>query len=134
MMNGIIDKVAWIVISDGRVLGARSKGKDTYYFPGGKRESGETDVQTLIREVKEELSVDILSGTVKPFGIFEAAAHGKAEGVQVKMACFTADYTGELTPAAEIAEIAWLAYEDRERVSAVSRMVFDQLHELKLLD
>ncbi|MCE3200975.1 NUDIX domain-containing protein [Paenibacillus sonchi] len=133
-MNGIIDKVAWIVISDGRVLGARSKGKDTYYFPGGKRESGETDVQTLIREVKEELSVDILSGTVTPFGIFEAAAHGKAEGVQVKMACFTADYTGELTPASEIAEIAWLAYEDRERVSAVSRMIFDQLHELKLLD
>ncbi|AIQ68883.1 NUDIX hydrolase [Paenibacillus graminis] len=133
-MYGIIDKVAWIVISDGRVLGARSKGKDTYYFPGGKRESGETDVQTLIREVKEELSVDILSDTVTPFGIFEAAAHGKAEGVQVKMACYTADYTGELAPASEIAEIAWLGYEDRERVSAVSRMIFDQLHELKLLD
>ncbi len=134
MMYGIIDKVAWIVISDGRVLGARSKGKDTYYFPGGKRESGETDVQTLIREVKEELSVDILSDTVTPFGIFEAAAHGKEEGIQVKMACYTADYTGELTPASEIAEIAWLGYEDRERVSAVSRMIFDQLHELKLLD
>lgn len=133
-MYGIIDKVAWIVISDGRVLGARSKGKDTYYFPGGKRESGETDVQTLIREVKEELSVDILSDTVTPFGIFEAAAHGKEEGVQVKMACYTADYTGELAPASEIAEIAWLGYEDRERVSAVSRMIFDQLHELKLLD
>ncbi|MEC0167004.1 NUDIX domain-containing protein [Paenibacillus graminis] len=133
-MYGIIDKVAWIVISDGRVLGARSKGKDTYYFPGGKRESGETDVQTLIREVKEELSVNILSDTVTPFGIFEAAAHGKAEGVQVKMACYTADYTGELAPASEIAEIAWLGYEDRERVSAVSRMIFDQLHELKLLD
>ncbi|KWX70167.1 NUDIX hydrolase [Paenibacillus jilunlii] len=133
-MNGIIDKVAWIVISEGRVLGARSQGKDTYYFPGGKRESGETDVQTLIREVKEELSVDILSDTVTPFGSFEAAAHGKAEGVQVKMACFTADYTGELTPASEIAEIAWLAYEDRERVSAVSRMIFDQLYKQKLLN
>ncbi|MNY66780.1 hypothetical protein D3C86_2042630 [compost metagenome] len=78
--------------------------------------------------------MNILSDTVTPFGIFEAAAHGKAEGVQVKMACYTADYTGELAPASEIAEIAWLGYEDRERVSAVSRMIFDQLHELKLLD
>ncbi|MNC76457.1 hypothetical protein D3C75_1281840 [compost metagenome] len=50
------------------------------------------------------------------------------------MACFTADYTGELTPASEIAEIAWLAYEDRERVSAVSRMIFDQLYKQKLLN
>ncbi|OKP68566.1 DNA mismatch repair protein MutT [Paenibacillus sp. P3E] len=133
-MSEIIDKVAWILIREGRVLGARSQGKDTYYFPGGKRESGETDAETLIREVKEEVSVDIIPDTAIEFGIYEAPAHGKAEGIQVKMTCFTAGYTGELSPAAEIAELAWLAYEDRERVSAVSRIIFDQLHEMKLLD
>ncbi|MBW4080693.1 NUDIX domain-containing protein [Paenibacillus sp. S150] len=133
-MSEIIDKVAWIVIADGHVLGTRSKGKDTYYFPGGKREPGENDIQTLIREVKEELSVDILADTVTPFGTFQAAADGKAEGVLVKMACFTAGYTGELAPAAEIAEMAWLSYGDRERVSEVSRIIFDQLHELMLLN
>ncbi|MNO05858.1 hypothetical protein D3C81_2274040 [compost metagenome] len=78
--------------------------------------------------------MDILPDTAEQFGTFEAEAHGKAEGVQVKMACFTAGYTGELTPASEIAEIAWLAYKDRERVSAVSQLIFDQLHEMKLLD
>ncbi|MHA6532056.1 NUDIX hydrolase [Paenibacillus sp. BAC0078] len=132
-MTEIIDKIAWIVVTEGRVLGARSTGKDTYYFPGGKREPGETDTQTLIREVKEELSVDILPDTVSLFGTFEAEAHGKAEGVRVKMTCYTAGYIGDLTPESEIEEITWLTYKDREHISAVSRIIFDRLHEMKLL-
>ncbi|MNN76953.1 hypothetical protein D3C81_1933710 [compost metagenome] len=118
---------------EGKVLGARSKGKDTYYFPGGKREPGETDADTLVREVEEELSVQIKPETITPFGTFEAAAHGKEEGVRVKMTCLTADFTGELSPASEIEELAWLSYKERERVSAVSRMIFDKLLELNLL-
>lgn len=132
-MTELIDKIAWIVVAEGRVLGARSKGKDTYYFPGGKREPGETDAETLVREVKEELSVDILPDSIALFGTFEAEAHGKAEGVMVKMTCYTADYTGDLSPESEIEEIAWLTYKDREHLSAVSMIIVDRLHELKLL-
>ncbi|SET19321.1 NUDIX domain-containing protein [Paenibacillus sp. NFR01] len=129
----VIDKIAWIHLRDSKVLGARSAGKETYYFPGGKREPGETDEQTLIREIEEELTVRIEPDTIKPFGVFEAAAHGKAEGVAVKMTCLTAEYSGTLEPASEIAELAWLSYSDRERVSAVSQLIFDRLHELDLL-
>jgi 8-oxo-dGTP diphosphatase len=46
-----IDKLAWLRIKDKQVLGARSKGKDAYYIPGGKREPGESDEEALIREV-----------------------------------------------------------------------------------
>ena len=67
-----IDKIAWINIANGRILGARSKGKDTYYLPGGKREPGESDIDTLVREIKEELSVRI-----KP----ETAAHAGASAL-----------------------------------------------------
>ncbi|MDQ3403632.1 MAG: DNA mismatch repair protein MutT, partial [Actinomycetota bacterium] len=41
-MQPIIDKVAWIRIERGRMLCARSRGKDAYYLPGGKREHGES--------------------------------------------------------------------------------------------
>ncbi|WP_150273919.1 NUDIX hydrolase [Paenibacillus tepidiphilus] len=132
-MSGNIDKVAWIHVVDGKVLGARSKGKDTWYFPGGKRETGETDEQTLIREIEEELSVRIKPESIRPFGRFEAAAHGKAEGVNVVMTCLSADYEGELAPAAEIEELGWLDSSDRDKVSAVSRLIFDRLQEMKLL-
>jgi 8-oxo-dGTP diphosphatase len=55
----LIDKIAWIRLADGKILSTRSRGKDVYYLPGGKREPGETDVQTLVREVREELDVAI---------------------------------------------------------------------------
>ncbi|WP_308287346.1 NUDIX domain-containing protein [Actinomadura parmotrematis] len=41
----------------GRVLSTRSRGKDVWYLPGGKREAGESDERTLLREIAEELAV-----------------------------------------------------------------------------
>ncbi|GGF62511.1 DNA mismatch repair protein MutT [Paenibacillus albidus] len=128
-----IDKVAWLYIAEGKLLGARSKGKALFYIPGGKREAGETDEQTLAREVEEELSVRLRPETISRFGVFEAEADGKAAGVKVVMSCYFADFEGELRPAAEIEEYLWLTYAERDRVSAVSQLIFDQLHELGLL-
>jgi 8-oxo-dGTP diphosphatase len=130
-MTTTIDKVAWIHVVNGKVLSARSKGKDIYYLPGGKRDPGETDIDTLSREVEEELSVRIKRETASHVGTFEAQAHDKAEGVRVRMACYVADFEGELSPASEIDELAWLSYSDRERVSPVSQIIFDRLRELK---
>lgn len=128
-MSSNIDKIAWLHMVDGRVLCARSKGKDTYYIPGGKREPGETDIDTLIREVEEELSVRIKPETAVYFGTFETQAHGKSEGIRISMACYFAEYEGELRPASEIDELAWFAYGDKERVSPVSQIIFDRLYE-----
>ncbi len=52
-MTTTIDKIAWIHLEDGKILSTRSRGKDVYYIPGGKREPGETDVDTLTREIDE---------------------------------------------------------------------------------
>ena len=129
----IIDKVAWLRIEDGRVLSTRSHGKDVFYFPGGKREPGESDLDTLVREIAEELTVAVDPATAVPAGVFEARAHGHTEDVLVRMTCYTADYTGELAPAAEIAEVVWLTYADRDRTSPVDRIIFDHLREKGLL-
>ena len=47
-MNKVIDKLAWIFIEDGKLLMVRSKGKELFYLPGGKREAGESDEQALV--------------------------------------------------------------------------------------
>ena len=132
-MTTFIDKIAWIHVVNGQILSARSKGKDTYYLPGGKRDPGETDTDTLLREIDEELSVQIKPETIAHFGTFEAQAHGKSEGIVVKMSCYTANFEGELRPASEIDELAWLTYNDRERVSPVVQLIFDKLFEMKWL-
>jgi 8-oxo-dGTP diphosphatase len=128
-----IDKLAWIHIRDRRVLGARSRGRDVYFVPGGKRENGESDAQALIREIREELSVALDARTLRPLHVFEAQAHGKPEGTMVRMTCYTGDFEGTLQPAAEIEEVAWLTYGDRERVSLVTQIIFDWLHERDLI-
>jgi len=123
----IIDKVAYLHLIEGRILSTRSKGKDKYYIPGGKREGNESDLETLYREVKEELSVDIIPESAQLYGIFEAQAHGKAEGVIVRMICYTADFVGQLQADSEIAEIVWLNYKDINNVSPVDKLIFEDL-------
>ncbi|WP_236704829.1 NUDIX hydrolase [Hymenobacter sp. AT01-02] len=70
----LIDKIAWLHLHEGRILSTRSRGKDRYYLPGGKREPGETDAQTLVREIREELTVELDPGTLVHVGTFTAPA------------------------------------------------------------
>ncbi|QCR23790.1 NUDIX domain-containing protein [Pontibacter sp. SGAir0037] len=129
----LIDKIAWLEIKNGRILSTRSKDRAKYYIPGGKREAGETDLETLCREIKEELDVDLIKSTVSFKGVFQAQADNHAEGVQVKMTCYAGAYNGEIKAAGEIEEVVWLSYQDRGKVSPVDMLIFDWLHEQGLL-
>ena len=129
----MIDKIAWLHLHNGQLLSTRSRGKDRYYIPGGKREAGETDHQTLLREIKEELTVDLDPASLEHAGTFEAPAHGHPEGVLVRMTCYRATYIGKLQPAAEIEEMVWLTFRNRPEVSAVDQLIFDWLREAGLL-
>ncbi|MEE9361509.1 MAG: NUDIX domain-containing protein [Cellulophaga sp.] len=123
----IIDKIAWIYLVDNRILSTRSKGKTKYYIPGGKRELGESNADTLAREIKEELSVELLVDTLQYIGIFEAQADNFETGILVRMTCYSGTYKGELRPDSEIEEMVWLSYKDREMVSEVDKIIFDHL-------
>lgn len=129
----MIDKVALLYLRDGKILSSRSCGKEVFYIPGGKREGEETDLQTLIREIREEMDVEIRKDTVRFYGIFEAQAHGHQEGVLVRMTCYTADFTGSPKPSGEIAELVWLTMENMDRISPVDQLIFRDLKEKGLL-
>lgn len=128
-----IDKIAFIYLKDGKILSTLSKGKDTYYIPGGKREGKETDEETLIRECKEELTIDIIKDTIKYYGTFEVQAHGKAEGILVKMTCYMAEFKGTIQPSSEIEEIKWLNYNNLDKISLVDKLIFKNLYEKGLI-
>lgn len=131
----IIDKIAFLYLKDGKILSTLSKGKDTYYIPGGKREGNETDEETLIRECKEELTIDILKNTIKYYGTFEAQAHGHDKGVIVKMTCYQAEFFGELIPNSEIEEIKWLDYSNLNvKISPVDHLIYKDLYDKHLID
>lgn len=134
MTAAFIDKLAWVYIKNKTILSTKSKTNDTYYIPGGKRENGETDIAALTREIKEELSVDLRPDTIQYMGQFEAQAHGKADGVIVRMTCYTAEFSGDLQPDSEIEEATWLTHHDRDESSPVDQIIFDWLHEHGLIE
>ncbi|SIR42067.1 ADP-ribose pyrophosphatase YjhB, NUDIX family [Aeromonas sp. RU39B] len=124
----VIDKLAWICIKEGRLLCVRSHGKTLFYLPGGKRETGESDEQALLREIDEELSVQLVQQSIRSLGRFVAPADGKV-GVEVMLSCYQADYQGSLQCAAEIAELDWLDCSDLARCSEGTRRVLLALQE-----
>ena len=60
-----------LIDADGRILlSQRPEGKQMsglWEFPGGKIEEGETPEVALVRELKEELSIDITESCLAPF-------------------------------------------------------------------
>lgn len=129
-----IDKIALIYVKERRILMALSRGKDTYYIPGGKRENGESDEQALCREIKEELTVDICSETVRYYGKFCAQAHGKPPGAMVRMTCYTAILEGQIKPGSEIENTVYYGYSQRDIVGPVDQLIFDDLRLNDIID
>ncbi|WP_229207928.1 NUDIX hydrolase [Dyadobacter beijingensis] len=129
----MIDKLALVYIENRKILAARSRGRDVYYVPGGKREAGESDEQALVREVLEELSVLLNPDALQFYGEFRAQAHGQPEGVLVRLRCYATAERGEVSAAAEIEEVAWLSYADRPKVSLATQLLFDDLAEKGLI-
>jgi 8-oxo-dGTP diphosphatase len=134
MTQTFIDKLAYIYIKERKILVTLSKGKDKWYIPGGKREGNESDEEALIREVKEELSVDLIPKTIKYYGTFEAQAHGKPEGTIVRMTCYIADFSGKLQPSSEIEKINFFNFTQKELTSLVDHLIFDHLKSKNLIE
>lgn len=129
-----IDKICWIYVKNRKVLFVRSRNKDVPYTPGGKREGGETDVQALARELKEELQIDLVPESIKYLRTVVAQAHGKPEGMMVELKCYEADFKGVPTAGREIEEIQWVDSRDKERLSIPGQLIIDWLKKENKID
>ena len=102
---------AALIDADSRVLLAeRPPGKTMaglWEFPGGKVDSGETPEQALIRELKEELGIDVTSNCLAPFTF---ASHRYADFHLLMPLYLCRKWRGELRPR-EGQRIAWVRVE-----------------------
>jgi 8-oxo-dGTP pyrophosphatase MutT (NUDIX family) len=72
-----IHKAAGVLLKDRKFLIARSKGKSFFVSPGGKLETGESVQEALVRELQEELSIDVDVSDLTKLDTFFAEAAGK---------------------------------------------------------
>jgi 8-oxo-dGTP diphosphatase len=103
-----------LVYSGGRLLLVRStRTREHWAFPGGKSEPGETAEQTAVREVREEVGVDIeVTGSIGRYVLPSGYA----------IACFSATASGtDLTvDSSEILEAKWFTPEESLNLNLVS--------------
>ncbi|MBL8159575.1 NUDIX domain-containing protein [Candidatus Saccharibacteria bacterium] len=132
-----IYKSAGIIIVDRKLLFTRAHDMAFFINPGGKIEAGETARQALVRELKEELSIDVDEADLEPYGEYTAeAANHKGKTVHMQ-AFIVKKWRGDITPSAEIAEIRWLdsSVPDDIKVGSIfGGKVLRSLHEAGLVD
>jgi 8-oxo-dGTP pyrophosphatase MutT (NUDIX family) len=120
-----LDVVAWVHVSQDRMLAVRSRGRDLLYLPGGKREPGEDDWTALAREVGEELALELDPASFRELGVIRAAAHDQPDHTHVRMACFTAAYKGEMEATGEVDEYRYVRATERGLLAPAAQAALD---------
>ncbi|MEQ8666111.1 MAG: (deoxy)nucleoside triphosphate pyrophosphohydrolase [Rhodospirillales bacterium] len=104
----VLVSAAALIDADGRVLIARRpEGKamaGLWEFPGGKVEAGETPERALIRELAEELAIDVTASCLAPVA-FASHAYDDFHLLMPLFACRV--WQGDPEPH-EHSEIAWV--------------------------
>lgn len=113
-MAGTIQIAAALITNEaGALLLVRKRDTAIFMQPGGKIGAGEEPLAALAREVQEELTSDLLPGSVTFLGRFRAAAANEP-GMEVEADLFRAQLASPPIAAAEIEELLWL---DRDQAA-----------------
>lgn len=125
-----IRAVGMVHVADGTLLLVRAARQQAFYLPGGKIDPGETELQALHREVREELGCG-LAGAVF-CGRYTADAVGQGAGARVELACYRGAPDAEPRPGAEIAELAWMGRAEYLAQPVTAPAIVDLLADLDL--
>jgi 8-oxo-dGTP pyrophosphatase MutT (NUDIX family) len=92
---------------DGSVLTVRKRGTSAWMMPGGKPEGGETAAECAVREVREELGVEIALDRIEHMGDFVTRAANEA-GFTLHASVFRTRDAIAPEPLAEIEAVRWI--------------------------
>ena len=108
-----IEVAAAIIVKDNRIF-ATQRGygefKDGWEFPSGKIEPGESAQEALVREIREELDVDIRVGK-----LLETVEYDYPE-FHLTMHCFICELLSEEIVLKEHEDARWLKKEELDSV------------------
>ncbi len=109
-MTSVVVVAAVVVLDEHRrVLTVRKSGTSRFMLPGGKPEAGEDLRAAAIRELAEEVGLELAGHDLQDWGIHtDIAANEPDTTVRAGVYAWTRRVTRTVLPAAEIAELRWL--------------------------
>ncbi|MFO7690358.1 MAG: NUDIX domain-containing protein [Cryobacterium sp.] len=91
----------------GQVLTVRKRGTSAFMLPGGKLESGESALAAAVREVSEEIGVQVVPGELVLLGEFTASAANERNTLVDATIYVSADVIAPVA-SGEIDELRWV--------------------------
>jgi len=123
----VIHKIGAVILDNKRILAGKKGSK--FIIPGGRIEEGESHIECLKRELKEELGVDLISQEF--FGAFEDDA-ALDPGMKIKMDVYVVNVAGEPRASSEIEELRYLSSKNKKNIKMGS--ILEKFVIPKLLD
>ena len=108
------DKVGLLAVRDGKILLCRKRHTTSLLIlPGGCREPGESALDCLSRELREELG-DVIASDAELVGVYTDRAAGSttAQPKTVQIELYRAELIGKPAPHSEIGELVWFGEQD----------------------
>ena len=104
---------AAVIVHNNKTLIAQRVKDNFWEFPGGKIDPGETPDECIIREMKEELNIDIR--IERSLGVLE----GTYRGIPMQVYAYTAAWTGGTLMKHVHKDIKWVERKDIEQYPLV---------------
>ncbi len=105
-MSNIVVSAALAFNANGETLFVRKRNTNVFMQVGGKPNGSETAMNALIREINEEIGLQLVTHDIKPIGTHIAPAANET-GLFITANCFWFQTSQHIEPKAEIAEIRW---------------------------
>ncbi|MEB2277697.1 NUDIX hydrolase [Priestia megaterium] len=107
----MITKVAAAIVKENKLLVvSKKKYPDQYMLPGGKPEHNESKLETLSRELHEELKLEVVSTEL--LGTHETISMFGTEPLTITV--FLTEVSGEPAPDTEIHSYKWIDIDSEE--------------------
>lgn len=133
-----IYKAAGIILKERKLLLLKSSNQDVLLLPGGKIEENETSIEALIREIFEELAINIEKNDLELFDISTGESIGRNN--KDKLICMESylikKWKGNLSTSHEIKELIWVNSKNISLVdnkSITRKILIPKLLEMELI-